>query len=419
MKNIYGNAVIGQSGGPTAAINATLSGVIRGALAHPQIREVYGAINGIEGILAEHLTCLHAQFAKDEEALHILEQTPAAALGSCRRKLPGWEDDLPLYETLFAIFRKYDIRYFFYIGGNDSMDTVAKLSAYASVHNYDLRVMGVPKTIDNDVMGTDHTPGYGSAAKYIAASMQEIIRDCAVYTMPAVTIVEIMGRDAGWLTAAAGILSRYHGTSPDLIYLPERTFSFAQLFADIETAFRRHPNVVIAVSEGIRSADGHYVGEGSQSGVEDVFGHQYLSGTAKTLEHAVKEHFGCKVRSVEMNILQRCAAHIASKTDIDESVHIGMAAVDYAVRGESGKMMTFTRLSDHPYAADITAVDIAMAANHVRKMPDSFINAAGNHITEACIDYILPLCEGEVLLKYRHGIPMHLTIDSDPPALIH
>lgn len=417
MNTLYGNALIGQSGGPTAAINATLAGVIRGALSHGEIGKVFGAVNGIEGLLSENLTLLNPQFT-EESAFIRLQSTPAAALGSCRKKLPAPDADPALYETLFGIFRKYDIRYFFYIGGNDSMDTAAKLSAWAAAHDWDMRVMGVPKTIDNDVMGTDHTPGYGSAAKYIACSMQEIIRDCAVYTVPAVTIVEIMGRDAGWLTAASGILRRYHGVSPDCIYLPERTFSYEQFGEDLRAALARHPNVVVAVSEGIRLADGHYVGEGCQTGTADVFGHQYLSGTGKTLELWVKKTFGCKVRSVELNILQRCAAHAASGTDIDESVAIGRAAADYAVRGETGKMMCFRRESDTPYVCGISAVEISAAANHVRRVPDAFINEAGNGITEACLDYILPLCEGETVQEYSHGVPMHFVIEKIAPSVL-
>lgn len=412
MEILYGNAVIGQSGGPTAAINATLSGVIRGAMAHKEIGKVYGAVNGIVGLLEERLTLLDPQFA-DEEAFHALECTPAAALGSCRKKLPDPDKDPSIYEKLFAVFAKYDIRYFFYIGGNDSMDTVAKLYAYAAAHNYPLRVMGVPKTIDNDVMGTDHTPGYGSAAKYVAVSVQEMMRDCAVYAVPAVTVVEIMGRDAGWLTAAAGILSRYHGAAPDAVYLPERVFSYEQFERDLRSALARHPNVVIAVSEGIRLADGTYVGEGTQSGATDVFGHKYLSGAGKTLELWIKEKIGCKVRSVELNILQRCASHVASRTDIEESVLVGRSAVDYAVRGVTGKMMCFIRTSDKPYTVDIGAVDITQAANNVRCVPDHFINAAGNGITDACIDYILPLCEGELNPIYRHGMPVHFVIDKN------
>ncbi|MBQ8577093.1 MAG: 6-phosphofructokinase [Clostridia bacterium] len=413
---LKGNAIIGQSGGPTAAINATLAGVIRGARACPDIDRIFGAVNGIEGILNETITELGTQF-RGEDDLEALAYTPAAALGSCRKKLPAYAADDPTYRKLFSIFAKYNIRYFFYIGGNDSMDTVAKLSHYAQMQDYDIRVMGVPKTIDNDVCGTDHTPGYGSAAKYIAATMQEIIRDCAVYTVPAVTIVEIMGRDAGWLTCAAALPRRYCGVSPDYIYLPERPFDYTSFFYDVEAALKRHPNVVIAVSEGIRHADGHYVGEGSQSGMVDIFGHAYLSGTGRSLEMAIKQQFGTKVRSIELNIMQRCASHLASKTDIAESVRVGMAAVEAAVRGATAQMMAFTRIPGDTYAVDICGIDIASAANHVRCVPDAFINEAGNNVTDACVDYILPLCEGEIAPRYEHGLPVHFVIDKTPVVL--
>ena len=325
---LCGNAVVGQSGGPTAAINATLAGVIRGALANiaagGEIRHLYGMRNGVDGLLREDIVLLDELFAPDADGGNVnldrLTLTPAAALGSCRRKLPaaGAADEDAVMGRLFDIFEKYDIRYFFYIGGNDSMDTVAKVSAYAEKRGYPMRVMGVPKTIDNDLVGTDHTPGFGSAAKYIAVTMQEILRDTAVYTVPAVTIVEIMGRDAGWLTAASALGRAVTGISPDLVYLPERAFSYDEFFADLREALARHPNVVVAVSEGIELADGTLVGASAQSGAVDAFGHKYLAGTAKALEQAVKAEIGCKVRSVELNLPQRCAGHLCAAQDIEE-----------------------------------------------------------------------------------------------------
>ena len=305
MEKLYGNAVVGQSGGPTAAINATLAGVIRGVKETVHggcIGTLYGMRNGVEGLLEERLIDLTAYF-EDESKLELLEHTPAAALGSCRKKLPKMGENDAFYEQMMAVFRKYDIRYFFYIGGNDSMDTVAKLSEYTKNQGYEMVILGVPKTIDNDLVGTDHTPGFGSAAKYIAVTTQEIIRDCAVYRIPAVTIVEIMGRDAGWLTAASAIGRVVNGVEPDLVYLPERTFDMQRFFADVRAALAKHPNVVIAVSEGIRFADGHYVGEGTQTGAKDAFGHAYLAGTGKALELAVKAEIGCKVRSIELNLI--------------------------------------------------------------------------------------------------------------------
>lgn len=408
---LKGNAIVGQSGGPTAAINATLAGVIRGALKSDAIDVIYGAFNGVEGMLANRICDLGKQFST-EENLALLENTPAAALGSCRRKLPALGDPkgVEVYEALIEFFKRHNIRYLFYIGGNDSMDTVAKLSDYLRNSDWEMRVMGVPKTIDNDLMGTDHTPGFGSAAKYIAASMQDIIRDTAVYTVKAVTIIEIMGRDAGWLAAASALTRRICGISPDFVYLPERVFNLESFYKDIEEAFKRHTNVVVAVSEGIKFADGSYVGESAQSGSVDVFGHKYLSGAAKSLEIAVRKKFGCKVRSVELNILQRCASHILSATDIAESAAIGSAAVSAAVSGESGKMMCFIRCDSEEYSVDICSKDISEVANRVKNVPDEFINCEGNNVTEKCIDYLLPLIQGEPVQKYEMGLPKHITI---------
>ncbi|MBQ7375967.1 MAG: 6-phosphofructokinase [Clostridia bacterium] len=408
-----GNAIVGQSGGPTAAINATLAGVIKGALECDAINTLYGMRNGIEGMLGERMIDLSKRFDGGND-LDALIHTPAAALGSCRKKLPNPEsdkaEDIAFFEKVFEIFEKYDIRYFFYIGGNDSMDTVAKLSRYAEKKSYEIRVMGVPKTIDNDLVATDHTPGFGSAAKFVSTVITEIVRDCAVYTTKAVTIVEVMGRDAGWLTASAGI-GKYVGIdAPDLVYLPERDFSMDEFFSSLEKAFEKHPNIVVAVSEGIRFADGRYVGEGTQSGSTDVFGHKYLAGTAKALELAVKEKFGCKVRSIELNLPQRCASHLASKTDLDESVAVGAYAVERAADGESGEMVLFLRVSEKPYEVKLGAKKVSEIANAVRKVPDEYINAEGNHITAACADYILPLIAGEAYPEYENGLPKYIVL---------
>ncbi len=413
MTKLIGNAVVGQSGGPTAAINATLAGVIRGVkedVANGAIRTLYGMRNGVQGLLEERLVDLNA-FFDSEEKIEALEHTPAAALGSCRKKLPTLGADDAVYEKLLAIFKKYDIRYFFYIGGNDSMDTVAKLSAYTKDHDYEMCIMGVPKTIDNDLVVTDHTPGFGSAAKYIAVTMQEIIRDCAVYTVPAVTIVEIMGRDAGWLTAAAGIGSVVNGVAPDLIYLPERNFSKEEFFEDLRAALEKHPNVVIAVSEGIRFADGTYVCEGFGVASTDAFGHKQLSGTGKALEYAVKAELGCKVRSIELNLPQRCAAHIASATDLAESVAVGKAAVKAAGEGVTRQMMVIVRESTEPYLFSISHSDVSEIANKIKHVPDEFINGRGNNVTQACARYLLPLIAGEAAPKYKNGIPEFLIIE--------
>ena len=409
---LIGNAVVGQSGGPTAAINATLAGVIRGVLdqkSEGTIPTLYGMKNGIDGFLREDLIDLTA-FFDSEEKLQLLENTPAAALGSCRKKLPDPAKDVAFFDGLIELFKKYDIRYFFYIGGNDSMDTVAKLTAYLKDHDYPMAVIGVPKTIDNDLIGTDHTPGFGSAAKYIAVTIQEIIRDCAVYTVPAVTIVEIMGRDAGWLTAASALGRKVTGLEPDLVYLPERTFDLNSFMNDVREALKKHPNVVVAVSEGIRFADGHYVGEGTQSGAKDAFGHAYLAGTGKALELAVKAEIGCKVRSIELNLPQRCASHLASKTDLTESVGVGRYAVQCALAGVSGEMMSIQRNGTAPYKTEFVHANVLEIANQIRTVDDAFINEAGNHVTDVCCDYLLPLIQGEANTVYENGLPKHITL---------
>ncbi len=413
---LYGNAVVGQSGGPTAAINATLAGVIKGALASIRadgaIKHIYGMKNGVEGLLREELVVLDELFAPAADGstpdLDALTLTPAAALGSCRRKLPapGAADEAEVMDKLFAVFRARDIRYFFYIGGNDSMDTVAKVSAYAEKIGYPIRVMGVPKTIDNDLVVTDHTPGFGSAAKYIAVTVQEILRDTAVYTVPAVTIVEIMGRDAGWLTASASLGRAVTGMEPDLVYLPERAFSYEAFFADLRAALARHPNVVVAVSEGIELEDGTLVGASAQSGAVDAFGHKYLAGTGKALEQAVKTEIGCKVRSVELNLPQRCAGHLVSAQDIEESLAVGAGAVRAAIAGVSREMMTIRRTSTEPYSYAIGHEDIFKIANQTKTVPDEFINEAGNGVTDACVAYLLPLIRGEKYPEYRDGLPV-------------
>ena len=414
-KSLFGNAMVGQSGGPTAAINATLSGVIRGILANrTQIPCLFGLKNGLEGLLEERWVCLTDHFEQGD-SLRLLEQTPAAALGSCRKRLPNPDsdaaEDIAVYQKIFSVFEKQNVRYFFYIGGNDSMDTVDKLNRYSEKCGYEMCVVGVPKTIDNDLPLTDHTPGYGSAAKFIATVMQEIIRDCAVYTKPAVTIVEVMGRDAGWLTAASAIGRVVNGVEPDLVYLPERVFNFESFFERIAECLERHPNVVVAVSEGLQLADGRFVGEGQQSGATDVFGHKYLSGTGKALELAVKDRFGCKVRSVELNLPQRCAGHLLSLTDIEESIAIGKAAVDAAAHGKSGVMMVFCRENTVDYTCTIACEDISKIANQSRYVSDEFITEGGNHVTDACCEYLLPLIQGECDVLYKNGLPMHWTIE--------
>lgn len=412
MAILHGNAVVGQSGGPTAAINATLAGVIRGALKAKEegaIDVLYGMKNGIEGFLNENLVDLTELFSCEED-ISTLELTPAAALGSCRKKMKSPADDPETYEKLLAIFKKYNIRYFFYIGGNDSMDTVLKLSKFADEHDYEMRVVGVPKTVDNDLMVTDHTPGFGSAAKYVAVTMKEILRDVSVYTTKAVTIVEIMGRDAGWLTAASGLVKLSGGISPDLIYLPEVHFDPEAFLKSIEEMQKDHPAVLVAVSEGIRFADGRYVGEGLGGRKIDAFGHVALSGAGKVLEELVKERLGCKVRSIELNLPQRCAAHLASLTDINESVGVGRSAVEAALSGKTGVMMTINRAEGDNYSVYFDSADISGIANGVKGVPAEFITPTGNGVTDECVKYLAPLILGEVHPIYENGLPKHVVI---------
>lgn len=401
------NAVVGQSGGPTAAINASLAGVMRAAAdSNGKIDKLYGMKNGIDGLLSEELIDLSG-ICFDKEKLSLLRHTPASALGSCRRRLPPPETDDAPYKKILSVLKKYNIHYFFYIGGNDSMDTVSKLGSYAEKNGFDLRVVGIPKTIDNDLPLTDHTPGFGSAAKYIATMTQEILRDCAVYTVPAVTIIEIMGRDTGWLTAAAALGRNICGAEPDLVYLPERDFEMNRFISDVRTALKKHPNVVVAVSEGIHFADGTSVGAALQSGASDVFGHKYLSGCGKALELAVKAEIGCKVRSVELNLCQRCASHIASETDLREAEAVGAHAVAAAFDGKSRIMITEIRNGNSPYTVSFGTVRVDDVANKTKYVPSKFINADGNNVTNACLEYLTPLIQGEVAPLYREGLPVH------------
>ena len=409
MSILKGNAVVGQSGGPTAAINATLAGVIRGAIeghAQGRIGTLYGMRNGIEGFLREDLVDLLNIF-DSEDKIRTLEATPSAALGSCRKKLKSHTEDAETYERVLEVLKKYDIRYFFYIGGNDSMDTVLKLSDYANSHDYALRVVGVPKTIDNDLVATDHTPGFGSAAKFVATVIKEIQRDISVYSIKAVTLVEVMGRDAGWLTAASALPALSGVGAPDLIYLPESVFDMDRFIDDIRRVQQDHPAVLVAVSEGVRLQNGRYVGE---SDTVDAFGHKQLSGAGKVLEALVRDRIGCKVRSIELNLPQRCASHIASATDISESVGVGESAVKAALDDKTGVMMTIDRADSEEYSVNFGSADIRTIANEVRAVPSEYINAEGNGITEAGLRYLAPLIMGELAVEYENGMPKHFII---------
>ena len=412
MSKLYGNAIVGQSGGPTAAINATLVGVINGcetANKEGYINKLYGMRNGIEGFLNETVTDLSVYFGKDE--LSALALTPAAALGSCRRKMKSYTDDKATYDKLLALFKKYDIRYFFYIGGNDSMDTVLKLSEYAALSGYDMRVVGVPKTIDNDLTATDHTPGFGSAAKFVATTVKEILRDVDVYTVKAVTIVEVMGRDAGWLTASSALPLASGGVGPDLVYLPEVAFDTEEFLSSVRAALDKHPAVLVCASEGIRFADGSYVA--ASGAAADGFGHVQLSGVGKVLEALVKEKIGCKVRSIELSLPQRCAAHIASLTDIEESKGVGAYGVKLATADNKTAVMATINREPGEYRATYGYADIKTIANEVRGVPRNYINEAGNGITAEAFDYLLPLIQGEVAPEYENGMPKHFVFPAN------
>lgn len=396
------NCIVGQSGGPTVAINSSLSGVI----SNNKYNTVYGMINGIEGLLKKNIINLSNIF--DDNKLEQLKNSPAMYLGSCRFKLPSYKENSDIYNQIFDIFKEFNISAFFYIGGNDSMDTVLKLSEFAKQIDYDINIIGIPKTIDNDLMATDHTPGFGSAAKYIATSMSEIYYDSIIYNLKSVTIVEIMGRNAGWLTAASALATNQYNTVPDLIYLPEVAFNMDKFFNDIDQCLKFKNNIIIAVSEGIKDSNGIYIASNPSN--LDSFGHSILSGVGKVLETAVKQKFNCKVRSIELNILQRCAMHIASKTDIDEAFIIGKEAVNTAIDGNTAKMMIFLRDSNNPYSIKISNVDIKSTANLEKTIPLEWINKQKNNITKEFIDYVKPLIQGQINLNYIDGIPDYINI---------
>ena len=399
------NLLVAQSGGPTVAINSTLMGIYD--FARKKVNKIYGARFGIKGILDENIYDLSKII--DQNKISLLAQTPACALGSCRQKLKDPDESSEQYENLIKIFRKYSINYFIYIGGNDSMDTVSKISNYLKISGIDdIIIVGAPKTIDNDLFETDHCPGFGSAAKYIATTLSELERDCSIYPIPAVTLVEIMGRDAGWLTAASA-LSRLNGASgPSLIYCCEKVFDIQSFFNDIDEKFKqKHSNVLIALSEGICDKNGKYISEiGSQDYV-DEFGHKQNAGAAKILDGFVKKEFGCKVRSIEINTLQRCAAHIASQTDIKESIKIGEKAAECVLNDMCGEMSTIVRKSSDPYQVEYKSAQANLVANKTKRLPDGMISKSGNDVTIEAIKYLKPLIQGELQIQYKNGIPVH------------
>lgn len=404
------NLLVAQSGGPTAAINATVAGVITEALTSGQVDGIWGAVNGIKGVLEERFVDLREKIQGTGD-LDLLCQTPAAALGSCRFKLKDPAVDDSQFSRIVEIFRKHDIKYFIYAGGNDSMDTVDKLSAYCREKGMDdIHVIGAPKTIDNDLVGTDHCPGFGSAAKYIGVTFAELERDCHVYDTKAVTIVEVMGRNAGWLTAASALARNNGGKGPNLIYLCEPAFSIEGFLEDVKRELETNESVLVAISEGIKDKNGVYISESVQSGAVDTFGHSYIAGSARVLEEAVRSRIGCKVRSIELNLMQRCAAHVASQTDIQESRMLGMTACHLALEGKTGLMAAVERISDEPYQVRFTGIPVCSVANQEKKVPEDYINAAGNDVTEKMMSYLRPLIQGEAPVIYKNGIPAHLIL---------
>lgn len=400
---LVGAAIFGQSGGPTSVINASAAGVILEAFKHEEITAVYGAAHGIKGILDEIFYDISKE---DLEELELLKTTPSSSLGSCRYKLADPIIDDSDYIKLVDIFKKYNIRYFFYNGGNDSMDTCNKVSKYMQSVGYECRVIGVPKTIDNDLFGTDHCPGYGSAAKYIATSIMEVYHDARVYDSGMITVFEIMGRNAGWL-AASSALAAYKGSGPDLIYLPEVTFDIDKFYEDVKKKYNETHKVIIAVSEGIKDKDGKYISEygSSLAKHKDAFGHAQLGGLASTLAAYLKDKINTKVRGIEFSLLQRCAAHLASKTDVDEAYLAGQMAVIAAISGDTDKMVAFEREQGDKYICKTKLIDLSEVANNEKMIPREWINEEGNGLKQEFIDYALPLVQGESKVVFENGLP--------------
>lgn len=398
------NLLVIQSGGPTAVINASLAGVIRGGFDHAdKIGKVYGGLFGIEGVEEERIVPLER--FKDGELVELLKQTPSSYLGSCRKKLPSLEDDREFFERIFEVFRKYDIGYFFCIGGNDSMDTVDKLSRYAAEIGSDVRVIGIPKTIDNDLALTDHTPGYGSSAKFIANSMRQLKKDAEVYRMPSVIVLEAMGRNAGWLAAAAALANDSITRAADIICLPEMDFDLDAFLAKVEKVSREQETVMISVSEGIHDKDGNYIKENVSTlkKEHDRFGHAVLGGVGQIVRNSIAADLGLKVRSIELSTLQRCWASGASLRDVNEAFDAGYTGVGYACAGFTGVVPGFKRISDDPYRIEIIPYDVRDIANVEKKIPKEMISYDGFGVTDEFVKYAMPLIEGEPQIKYKDG----------------
>ena len=407
MKEVRVNVIVGQSGGPTAVINSSLAGVYKTAKDRGA-KKVFGMLHGIQGLLEERYVDL-SEHIKNDLDIELLKRTPSAYLGSCRYKLPEICEDQEIYKKIFSILDKLEVEYFFYIGGNDSMDTIKKLSDYSILNGSRIRFMGVPKTIDNDLAATDHTPGYGSAAKYIGSITKEVIRDGLVYDQQNVTLLEIMGRNAGWLTGAAALAKCEDCEGPDMIFLPEIPFDVENFMKKVEELHKRKKSVVVAISEGVKMADGRYVCELTDTiDYVDAFGHRQLTGTARYLAEKISREVGCKTRAIEFNSLQRCASHIVSRVDITEAFQVGGAAVKAAFEGETGKMIILKRVSDDPYICVTDIYDVHKVANVEKKVPREWINEAGDYVTEEFVSYIKPLIQAELTPIMVDGLPRHL-----------
>lgn len=404
-----GNIIVGQSGGPTSVINSSLAGVFKTAKDRGATK-VYGMLNGIRGLLDRKYIDM-SEHIKSTLDIELLKRTPSSFLGSCRYKLPEISDNREVYDQIFEILNELEITAFFYIGGNDSMDTIKKLSDYAILTNSSIKFMGVPKTIDNDLNLTDHTPGYGSAAKYIASSTKEIIRDGLVYDTPCVTIIEIMGRNAGWLTAASALAKGDDCEGVDLIYLPELAFDVDSFMAKVKDLLSTKNSIVIAISEGIKVADGRYVFElADHIEFVDAFGHKQLQGAAKYLANMVSAEFGCKTRSIEFSTMQRCCGHLTSRTDITEAYQVGGAAVKAASEGETGKVVVLERISDDPYICITGTKDVHKIANIEKKVPLEWIINDGTYVSQEFINYATPLIQAELTPIMVNGLPKHIKL---------
>ena len=410
MVSMKGNVIVGQSGGPTAVINSSLAGVYKTAKDRGA-RKVYGMLHGIQGLLDEKYVDL-SEHIKSDLDIDLLKRTPSAYLGSCRYKLPEIKGNTEFYDHIFDILDKLEIEYFFYIGGNDSMDTIKKLSDYAILNGSSIKFMGVPKTIDNDLAVTDHTPGYGSAAKYIASITKEVIRDGLVYGTKSVTILEIMGRNAGWLTGAAALAKGEDCEGPGMIFLPEIPFDVDEFIKKVEKLQKEKASVVVAVSEGVKVADGRYVCELTDNiDYVDAFGHRQLTGTARYLAERISREVGCKTRAIEFNSLQRCASHIVGRVDITEAFQVGGAAVKAAFEGETAKMVILKRISDDPYLCVTDLYDVHKIANVEKKVPREWINEAGDYVTPEFLNYVRPLIQAELTPMMVDGLPRHLRLE--------